>query len=62
MVLGYGLLLISWKELTNGKSNFFFQIYVIDSADQKRFEETGLVCTIFIQACKRFQIAEASNV
>lgn len=45
-----------------GKVTFFFQIYVIDSADQKRFEETGLVCTIFIQACKRFQIAEASNV
>lgn len=26
------------------KKTFLFQIYVIDSADRKRFEETGQVC------------------
>lgn len=38
------------------KNSILFQIYVIDSADRKRFEETGQVCTIFCgcvhSACK----------
>lgn len=31
--------------INNNKIKPFFQIYVIDSADRKRFEETGQVCT-----------------
>lgn len=28
----------------SNKENLLFQIYIIDSADRKRFEETGQVC------------------
>lgn len=30
---------------------FLFQIYVIDSADRKRFEETGQVRTDVVSVC-----------
>lgn len=38
----------------------FFQIYVIDSADKKRFEETGLV-SIAVTVCKTIRFDKTNE-
>lgn len=45
----------SLPHMLTTRTSILFQIYVIDSADRKRFEETGQVCTKrFVSVCRLF--------